>query len=171
MKSRDVERCFVTCELLLQRQKRGGVLDRIMTGDEKWIHYDNVKRRTLWGKPGHASTTSAKLNNHSSKHLLCIWWNQKGVIYYELLKTNVTFTGDRLQLMRLSRSLKEKRPLYAQRHEKVIVVLCINNLPQFVVMTEFHSLSTKHVLIVTNWTLSPVFRFTRYYHDLRQNLL
>ncbi|KAG5311876.1 MOS1T transposase, partial [Pseudoatta argentina] len=34
-----------------------------------------------------------------------------------------TITGDRyrLQLMRLSRALKEKRPLYAQRHDKVIL--------------------------------------------------
>ncbi|KAG5307547.1 MOS1T transposase, partial [Pseudoatta argentina] len=33
-------------------------------------------------------------------------------------------TGDRyrLQLMRLSRALKEKRPLYAQRHDKVILL-------------------------------------------------
>ncbi|KAG5326261.1 MOS1T transposase, partial [Pseudoatta argentina] len=35
-----------------------------------------------------------------------------------------TITGDRyrLQLMRLSRALKEKRPLYAQRHDKVILL-------------------------------------------------
>ncbi|KAG5321314.1 MOS1T transposase, partial [Pseudoatta argentina] len=36
---------------------------RIVTGDEKWIHYDNPKRRKSWGKPGHASTSSAKPNN------------------------------------------------------------------------------------------------------------
>ncbi|KAG5319997.1 MOS1T transposase, partial [Pseudoatta argentina] len=36
----------------------------------------------------------------------------------------LTITGDRyrLQLMRLSRALKEKRPLYAQRHDKVILL-------------------------------------------------
>ncbi|KAG5305947.1 MOS1T transposase, partial [Pseudoatta argentina] len=35
-----------------------------------------------------------------------------------------TITGDRyrLQLMRLSRALKEKRALYAQRHDKVILL-------------------------------------------------
>ncbi|KAG5316054.1 MOS1T transposase, partial [Pseudoatta argentina] len=35
-----------------------------------------------------------------------------------------TITGDRyrLKLMRLSRALKEKRPLYAQRHDKVILL-------------------------------------------------
>ncbi|KAG5326236.1 MOS1T transposase, partial [Pseudoatta argentina] len=39
---------------------------RIVTGDEKWIHYDNPKRRKSWGKPGHASTSSAKPNIHAA---------------------------------------------------------------------------------------------------------
>ena len=45
------------------------------------------------------------------------------VIYYELLKPNETITGERYrtQLMRLSRTLHEKRSLYEQRHEKVIL--------------------------------------------------
>ncbi|KAG5327218.1 MOS1T transposase, partial [Pseudoatta argentina] len=72
-------------------KKRFFASHRIVTGDEKWIHYDNPKRRKSWGKPGHASTSKD--------------------------------TGDRyrLQLVRLSRALKEKRPLYAQRHDKVIL--------------------------------------------------
>ena len=117
LKLRDVERHFVTCELLLQRQKMKIFLHRIVTGDEKWLHYENTKCRKSWGKPGHASTSFAKPNNHGSKLLLCIWWDQQGVIYYELFKTNETITGDRywLPLMRLSRSLNEKRPLYAPR--------------------------------------------------------
>ncbi|UYV60657.1 hypothetical protein LAZ67_1001770 [Cordylochernes scorpioides] len=54
--------------------------------------------------------------------MLCIWWDQLGVIYYELLQPNETITGERYQqqLMRLSRALKIKRPLYAKRHDKVI---------------------------------------------------
>ena len=45
------------------------------------------------------------------------------VIYYELLKPNETITGERYrtQLIRLSRALREKRPQYEQRHEKVIL--------------------------------------------------
>ena len=55
--------------------------------------------------------------------MLCIWWDQLGVVYYELLKPNETITGDlyRKQLMRLSRALKEKRPQYAERHDQVIL--------------------------------------------------
>ena len=100
------------------------IFHRIVTGDEKWIRYDNPKRRRSWDKPGHASTSSAKPNIHGSKLLLCIWRDQQGVIYYELLRPNETVTGDRhrVQLMRLSRALKEKRPLYEQRCDKVILL-------------------------------------------------
>ena len=53
--------------------------------------------------------------------MLCIWWDQLGVVYYELLKSTETITGDRMQLMRLSRALKDKRPQYNERHDKVIL--------------------------------------------------
>jgi hypothetical protein len=55
--------------------------------------------------------------------MLCIWWDQFGVIYYELLKPSETINGARygLQLMRLSRALREKRSQYEQRHDKVIL--------------------------------------------------
>lgn len=53
--------------------------------------------------------------------MLCIWWDQLGVVYYELLKPIETITGNRyrLQLMRLSRALKEKRQQFEEIHDKV----------------------------------------------------
>lgn len=123
LKPRDVERRLCVCEQLLARQRRKGFLHRIVTGDEKWAHYDNHKRRKSWGYTGHASTSTAKPNIHGSKVMLSIWWDQLGVVYYELLKPNETITGDgyRTQLMRLSRALKDKRPQYNERHDKVIL--------------------------------------------------
>ena len=72
---------------------------------------------------GHASLSSAKPNIHGTKLMLCIWWNQLGVVYYGLLKPNETITGEvyRRQLICLSRALREKRLQYADRHEKVIL--------------------------------------------------
>jgi len=52
LKPRNVERRFFTYEMLLARHKRKGFLHRIVTGDKKWIHYDNPKKRKSWG-PGH----------------------------------------------------------------------------------------------------------------------
>ena len=88
LKPRDVERRFFACEQLLQRQKRKGFLFRFVAGDEKWIHYENLKRRKSWGMPGHASTSTARSNIHGAKVMLCIWWNQ-------LLKPSETIIGDR----------------------------------------------------------------------------
>ena len=52
-----------------------------------------------------------------------IWWDQKGVLYYELLKPDETINGERCrtQLIRLKREIAEKRPKYATRHEAIII--------------------------------------------------
>jgi len=97
-------------------------LHHIVTGDEKCIH-DNLKKRKSWGPLDHVSTSTAKPNIHEKK-VMCIWWDQLGVVYYELLKPNKTITGAlyRTQLMRLSRALKEKRAHYFFRHNKIILL-------------------------------------------------
>jgi len=79
--------------MLLARHKRKGFLHRIVTGDEKWIHYDNPKKKKSWGLSGH--TSHRQPNIHGKKLMLCIWWDQLGVVYYELLKSNET-TGSSL---------------------------------------------------------------------------
>ncbi|GBP82748.1 hypothetical protein EVAR_76826_1 [Eumeta japonica] len=45
---------------------------RIVTVDEKWIRYDNLKRRKSWGLPGHASTSTVKPNIHE-KNSCCVF--------------------------------------------------------------------------------------------------
>ena len=56
------------------------------------------------------------------KLMLYIWWDQLGVVCYELLQPNETITAERYQrqLMQLRWALKFKRPQYAKRHDKVI---------------------------------------------------
>jgi len=39
LKLRNVERRLFACEQLLERQRRKGFLHRIVTGNEKWVHY------------------------------------------------------------------------------------------------------------------------------------
>ncbi|UYV81040.1 hypothetical protein LAZ67_19002599 [Cordylochernes scorpioides] len=88
----------------------------------KWVHYDNPKRRAMYGYPGRASSSTVKPNIHGDKIMLCIWWDQLEVVYYELVQRNESMTGEvcRRQLMCLSRALREKRLQYANRHDKVI---------------------------------------------------
>ena len=45
LKPRDVERRFCMSEMLLEDHKKKSFLHRIVTGDEKWILYDNPKRK------------------------------------------------------------------------------------------------------------------------------
>ena len=54
--------------------------------------------------------------------MICIWWDQKGVLYYELLKPGKNINGERYrrQLIRLKRAIAEKRPEYATTHEAII---------------------------------------------------
>ena len=109
-------------EMLLERHKEKSFLYRIVAGDEKWIHYDNPKRKKLYVKPGQPAKSTAMPNIYGAMVMLCIWWDQKGVLYYELLKPSETINGEhyRTQLIRLKRAIAEKRPEYATRHEAII---------------------------------------------------
>lgn len=40
LKPKDVEQRLFACVQMLQRQRKNGILHRIVTGDRKWIHYD-----------------------------------------------------------------------------------------------------------------------------------
>ena len=120
----DFERRFFTCEQLIQRQQRKSFLHRIVTGDEEWIFYDNPKKKKYYAWSIVAINFNINTMADDSKIMLCIWWNQKDLVYYELLKPGDFITDDRyrLQLIRLSRALREKRPEYEQRHNKVILL-------------------------------------------------
>ena len=95
LKPIDIRRRFFACEQLLQRQNRKGLLHRIVTGDEKWVHYENPRRRKAWEMPAHVSTLMARPNIHGAKGMLCIRWDQLDVVYYEMLIPRETITGDR----------------------------------------------------------------------------
>jgi len=50
--------------------------------------------------------------------MLCVWWDQKGVIYYELLKSDETInTERRQQMINLNQALYEKRLEHQKRQQ------------------------------------------------------
>ena len=74
------------CDTLLKRNKMEPFLKRLITGDEKWIKYDNVKRKRSWSKRGEVTQTTAKPGLTASKVMLSVWWEWKRIIYYEILE-------------------------------------------------------------------------------------
>lgn len=110
------------CRKHLKELKKHSFLCRIVTGDEKWIYYDNPKRKAAYVDPSQPGPSQPKRDIHCQKVMLCIWWDQKGVVYYKLLNPNETVTGDRYrrQLGDLARELNKKRPLIASKQYKVM---------------------------------------------------
>ena len=88
LSERQMENRKSTCEILLQDHVRKSVLHRFVSGDEKWIYFQNPKRQKSWVNPGLPSTSTVKPDRFGKKTMLCVWWDQKGVVYHELLKND-----------------------------------------------------------------------------------
>lgn len=113
-----------TCVFLSSRQKKKSFLWKIITGDEKWIYYENPVNKKQWLSPGQVPITTPKREMHCKKVMLCVWWDQKGIIYYELLKPKQTVSADLYsqQLRSLSLALESKRPYSGKGKRKVILL-------------------------------------------------
>ncbi|GFV72010.1 uncharacterized protein TNCV_2459431 [Trichonephila clavipes] len=87
---------FSQRESLLKRHENDPFLKRIITGDEKWVVYNNVKRKRSWSKKDEPAQTISKADIHQKNEL---WFQQDGATCHtaratiDLLKD--TF-GDRL---------------------------------------------------------------------------
>ena len=110
---------FVGARDLLARFEREGeaFLQRIVTGDEKWIVYNNALRRRSWKRPYEAPRARSKGGLHPAKVQLSIWWDATGVLYYELLPQGETITAAKYceQLEALRQALARKRPTLLNR--------------------------------------------------------
>nr|KAF6282446.1 hypothetical protein mMyoMyo1_010083 [Myotis myotis] len=90
----------------------------------KWVYFENPKCTKSWVDPSQPSTSTARPNRFRKKTMLCVWWDQEGVVYYELLKPCETINTDcyRQQIINLNYVLIVKRPECARRHGKVILL-------------------------------------------------
>ncbi|UYV74866.1 hypothetical protein LAZ67_12001527 [Cordylochernes scorpioides] len=61
-------------------------LHRIVISGEKWIHFSNPTRQKSWGLPDQFPKQTPRPNRFGKNAMLCIWWDQTGVVYFELLK-------------------------------------------------------------------------------------
>ena len=95
------------CDLHLKRNEDDPFLKRIVTGDEKWIVYNNATRKRSWSKPDEPAQTMSKAHLLQKKVMLSVWWDYKGVIYFEVLPRNQNVNSDLYcqQLMKLDEAI------------------------------------------------------------------
>ena len=105
------------CDSLLKRNENIPFVKQVVTGDEKLILYNNVERKRLWGKRNEPPLTTPKAGLHPKKVMLCIWWDWKGVLYYELLPENQAIHSNKYcsQSDQLKAALDEKCPELVNR--------------------------------------------------------
>ncbi|UYV61859.1 SETMAR [Cordylochernes scorpioides] len=79
--------------------------------------------RWSWGLPGQFPKQMPRPNRFGKKAMLCIWWDQTGVVYFELLKPGKMVNTSRYeqQMHSLREALNEKRPEWREKHNNLIL--------------------------------------------------
>ena len=69
-----------------------------------------MKQKRLWGKQNEQLPTTLKAEAYPKKMILCIWYDWKGILDYELLLKNQTMNSNKYcsQLNQLKVALDEK---------------------------------------------------------------
>ncbi|CAK9818184.1 Histone-lysine N-methyltransferase SETMAR [Anthophora plagiata] len=81
-------------DMHLKRLEINPFLKRISTGDEKWVVYNNIHRKRSWSKRDEPAQRTSKPELHRKRIILSIWWDYKGVVYFELRQKNQTINSE-----------------------------------------------------------------------------
>lgn len=105
------------CKQLSVRHQKTPFLDKMITGDEKWMYYKNATRSRQWSRPGQASGSVPRRALTKEKILLTVFWDSKGIIMYHFLGPNETMDSQvYVKLLdELDECLARKRPSYKNR--------------------------------------------------------
>lgn len=106
------------CQELLEMRRNFNWLDNLITGDEKWVVYANIRRKRQWLPPRQKAKPTPKAGLHPEKRMISVWWNVTGVVYWELLpeKTTITATRYCAQIQRMAAELNKKNPQHGQMY-------------------------------------------------------
>lgn len=107
----DKDRRVDMASTLLTLHRRFDWLDNVITGDEKWVLYDNHERMRQWVGEDQKPADVPKPDLHPKKVMLCIWWSVRGVEFWELLPEGTTITAEvyTLQLRKLRLAVEQTR--------------------------------------------------------------
>uniref|UniRef100_A0A1I7WI42 WW domain-containing protein n=1 Tax=Heterorhabditis bacteriophora TaxID=37862 RepID=A0A1I7WI42_HETBA len=96
---------LIPCVSLLARQRKKNYLWKIVTGDEKWIMYNNRKCTHSWVDPGQPTTSTPE---RPSVHL--VGYKTCAVLLTPLPGETVTTECYFRQLIKLLHAMEQKRP-------------------------------------------------------------
>ena len=87
-------------------------IKQIVTGDEKWVLYVNHTRKRQWLPEGVKPEPEPKREFHEKKIMLSVFWDYKGVIWFELLPPDTIVNAELYctQLQKLAEKFRELRP-------------------------------------------------------------
>jgi len=105
------------CDMHLRRNEFDPFLKRIITGDEKWVDYNNLNRKRSWSKHDEPPQIISKADIQKKKVMLSVCRDWRGVVYFELLPRNLTIDSDVYcqHPDKLNGAINEKRPELVNR--------------------------------------------------------
>ena len=100
------------CSSLLCRRSDNEWIKLIVTGDEKWVLYVNHTRKRQWLEKESKPEPEPKDEPYPKKVMLSVFWDFKGIIWYEFLPYGTTITAQIYsnQLQKLATQLQQVRP-------------------------------------------------------------
>jgi [histone H3]-lysine36 N-dimethyltransferase SETMAR len=136
------------CMSLLSRLKIEPFLNRIVTGDEKWVLYVNIVRRRQWVSRGAKAIPVPKPDLHQKKIMLSVWWSTQGIVHFELLPAGLTITANVYteQLTRVQNALIQKQTALVSR--KGVLLLHDNARPHVAAVVQ-------EKIMELDWELLP----------------
>jgi histone-lysine N-methyltransferase SETMAR len=82
------------CSFLLSRKSDNEWIKQIITGDEKWVLYVNHNRKRQWLRSGDKPEPEPKGELHPKKVLMSVFWDFKGILWYNILGYGTTITAN-----------------------------------------------------------------------------
>ncbi|GAV06446.1 hypothetical protein RvY_16437 [Ramazzottius varieornatus] len=103
------------CHLI--RNKKESISDRIITCDEKWILYNNRKRKRQWLDEGEELQEIPKPELHQKKVMVAVWWSSRGLVHYDSLPPGKTINAGYycLELETVMKKLAVQQPKLINR--------------------------------------------------------
>jgi histone-lysine N-methyltransferase SETMAR len=102
-------------------RERDKFLNRIITGDEMWVHYSEPETKAQskqWKRAGSLPPKKFKLSPSASKVMLVAFWDSRGMILIHFMPKGQSVTAkyySEVIMKNLREKLKQMRPRLAQK--------------------------------------------------------